>query len=82
MRCKKMYRSRMAVKKASKRQPKVPGGIALRPTLWERIDRLAEAQDKSRNQVMEEVLSLHLPVDHDFRKGDNPQDTAPLELAE
>jgi len=47
---------------------KKPGGIALRPELWERVRRLAQVQKKSQNQVMEECLSLHLPVVAEFRK--------------
>lgn len=54
-----MFTSEM--RKRVNRELKKPGGIALRPSLWARIDELADAQDKSRNQVMEEVLSLHLP---------------------
>lgn len=65
--------------KASK-QHKKPGGIALRPALWERIRRLAELQDKSANQVMEECLSLHLPPVADFRKSE--QDVNPAQTVE
>jgi len=54
--------------KQSSRERKVPGGIALRPSLWARVDALAEAHGKSRNQVMEETLSLHLPIANDLRK--------------
>lgn len=54
--------------KRNRREKKKPGGIALKPSLWARIDRLAEAQDKSRNEVMEEVLSLHVPHVGDFNK--------------
>lgn len=42
-------------------------GVGLRPSLWERIDRFAAAQGKSRAQVIEEVLSLHIPVVPAFR---------------
>ena len=48
------------------KERKKPGGIALRPALWRRIEALAERQGKSKNEVMEEVLSLHLPVAQDF----------------
>jgi hypothetical protein len=61
---------------ASTKEPKVSGGIALRPVLWERIRRLAERDEKSRNQVMEECLSVHLPHVDDLRKSEhNPQST-------
>lgn len=50
------------MKRRRQRERKHPGGIALKPSLWELIDRIADAQDKSRNQVMEEVLSLHVPA--------------------
>lgn len=45
-------------------------GISLLPALWARIDRLAEAQEKSRSEIVEEVLSLHLPAVVNFRKSD------------
>ncbi len=55
-------------------EAKRPIGIGLRPSLWERIDRWAEAQGKSRNQVVEEILAAHIPVLPDFRKsGVEPQ---------
>lgn len=54
-----MFRLTMPNKGTHER--KLPGGIALKPSLWARVDRLATAQKKSRNQVMEEVLSLYLP---------------------
>lgn len=44
------------------KQRKQPGGIALKPALWERIERLAAEQGKSKNEVMEAVLELHLPA--------------------
>lgn len=49
------------------KEPKKARGIALRPSLWRRIDAVAERQQKSRNEVMEEVLSLHVPAVDDFR---------------
>ena len=50
-------------------------GISLLPALWARIDRLAEAQEKSRSEVVEEVLSLHLPeMDAWRRMGGRPKD--------
>lgn len=56
-------------------------GISLLPAIWARIDRLAAAQDKSRSEVVEEVLSLHLPVIADLRKTeDNSQPSEELEL--
>ena len=48
------------------KQPKKAGGIALRPALWQRIERLADAQDKSKNEVMEAVLEMYLPAVPDF----------------
>lgn len=52
----------------AKRERKQAGGIALRPDLWRRIERVADEQEKSRNQVMEEVLSLHVPAVPDSQK--------------
>lgn len=43
------------------REKKVASGIALKPSLWARIDGLAILHEKSRNQVMEEILSIHVP---------------------
>jgi metal-responsive CopG/Arc/MetJ family transcriptional regulator len=43
-------------------------GISLLPTLWARIDRLADAQDKSRSEVVEDVLTAFLPAIDDLRK--------------
>lgn len=54
--------------KTSNFEPKKPIGIGLRPSLWERIDRYAKAQGKSRNMVIEEVLSLHIPVIDDSNR--------------
>ncbi len=57
----------MERKRIRKRENKVPRGIALRPPLWERIDTIADAQDKSRNEVIEAVLEAHIPSLPDFR---------------
>lgn len=54
--------------KSTSFEPKKAIGIGLRPSLWRRIDAFAEVQGKSRNQVIEEVLSLHVPVPGDSRK--------------
>ena len=48
--------------------PKKPRGIALRPELWARVDAVAQAQQRSANQVIEMVLELHLPVARDLPK--------------
>ena len=48
-------------------EPKKAIGIGLRPSLWQRIDAFANRQGKSRNQVIEDILTLHIPVDPDFR---------------
>lgn len=48
------------------KERKQPGGIALKPTLWERIERVAAAQGKSKNEVMEAVLDLHVPDTRHF----------------
>lgn len=44
------------------KEPKKPGGIALRPSLWKRIDALAEERGVSRNEVMETCLAANLPA--------------------
>lgn len=44
------------------KETKKPGGIALRPSLWKRIDALAEERGTSRNEVMESCLATNLPV--------------------
>lgn len=44
------------------REKKRPGGIALRPSLWRRIEALAASKDMSLNAVMEQVLDLHVPA--------------------
>ena len=49
-------------------EPKKAIGIGLRPSLWQRIDAFADAQGKSRNQVIEEILNLHIPAARDLRK--------------
>lgn len=49
-------------------EPKKAIGVGLRPSLWERIDAYAAAQRKSRNQVIEDVLSAHIPCVADFTK--------------
>lgn len=51
-------------------EAKKPIGIGLRPSLWERIDRYAADQRKSRNQVIEDVLTAHIPCVADFRKSE------------
>lgn len=62
-------------------EPKKAIGIGLRPSLWERIDRFAAHQKKSRNQVIEEVLTLHVPVVADSSKTDpNPRDSETVEF--
>jgi hypothetical protein len=48
-------------RKTTTREKKMPGGIALKPSLWRRIEQIAEADGKSKNEVMEEVLSAHVP---------------------
>ena len=51
-------------------------GIGLRPSLWARIDAYAADQRKSRNQVIEDVLTAHVPCVADFRKThENPPTT-------
>lgn len=55
-------------RKSTSRERKMPGGIALKPSLWRRIEMVAEADGKSKNEVMEEVLSAHVPRIQDFRK--------------
>ena len=50
------------VRKQGRRERKVPAGVALPPSLWERIDQVADAQQKTRSEVVCEVLSLHVPV--------------------
>lgn len=47
-------------------EPKKAIGVGLRPSLWERIDRFAEASGKSRNQVIEEILTLYIPAAGNF----------------
>lgn len=49
-------------------EPKKAIGVGLRPSLWNRIDRYAETQGKSRAQVIEEVLAAHIPVVRDLRE--------------
>lgn len=62
-------------------EPKKAIGIGLRPSLWERIDRFAAEQRKSRNQVIEEVLSLHIPAASDSSKsGENPRNSETVEF--
>lgn len=50
------------------RERKQAGGIALRPSLWKRIEAVADAQGKSKNQVMEAVLDLHVPAVSESQK--------------
>lgn len=45
-----------------KRERKVAAGIALRPSLWNRIEHVAGLRGKPRNQVIEEVLDQHIPA--------------------
>lgn len=40
---------------------KQPRGVALRRELWDRLDAVAHEQKRSRNQVIEMCLELHLP---------------------
>lgn len=53
-----------------RRERRVPSGISLLPSVWERVDKLAESQEKSRSQVVEEVLSLHLPCAANSQEAD------------
>jgi hypothetical protein len=48
------------------KEPKKPGGIALRPALWKRIDVQAERLGKTRNEYMEAVLDTNVPAAPDF----------------
>lgn len=47
---------------------KQPRGVALRPELWQRLDALAIEQRRSRNQVIEMCLELHLPQPTELSK--------------
>lgn len=52
------------------RERKQPGGIALSPSLWQRIAERADAEDKSRSQVVEEALQFAFFAGHGSRKSD------------
>lgn len=61
-------------------EPKKAIGVGLRPSLWERIDRWAEYQGKSRAMVIEEILTAHVPLVPDFRKaGETSHDAQPTD---
>lgn len=76
-----MLTSEMA--KYHKRENKEPRGVGLSPSVWARIEAVAENQEKSLSQVIEDVLTLHLPVVRDFRKSEQePQLVASIMTAE
>ena len=45
-------------------------GVGLRPSLWERIDRYAAHQGKSRNQVIEDALNAQIPCVANFQNSE------------
>ncbi len=62
---KTLYVDRME-RKPIKRERKMPGGIALKPSLWRRIELVAETRGTSKNEIMEEVLAANVPYVPDF----------------
>lgn len=64
-------------------EPKVGRGIGLKPSLWQRIDDYAEQQCKSRNQVIEEVLTAYIPIVPDLHNPrESSQDAQPKEVVD
>lgn len=60
-------------------EPKKAIGIGLRPALWRRIDAYAEAQGKSSNLVIEQILDAQIPAVADLRK--TQEDSRKTEIA-
>lgn len=49
----------MAQKRRTERR--LGRGVSLLPSLWERVERVADIQGKSCSEVIEDVIVLHLP---------------------
>lgn len=54
--------------KNGKRELKVAGGIALKPSVWARVQELAERESLPRNQVIEQLITIGLSCVGDSRK--------------
>lgn len=62
---------------ATSRDPKVGRGIGLRPGLWARIDAYAEHRQRTRNQIIEDILDANVPQIEEVKAGTRATGTGP-----
>lgn len=47
-------------KMKKKKETKKSYGVALTPSMWEKLEKLADEKNRSRNNYIESVLQMHL----------------------